>query len=205
MNGPQGPPWGPQGPPRPPQGGVTLVAMGMILALVFCLNQFVFHWVQVESPLPGPDESAADPPPAVAPPIAGPPKPVPDGVPEIVDPGVATTICNVARELGANPKVLLSAYEAALVESTVRNLDYGDRDSLGVFQQRPSQGWGTPAQIMDPVYASRMYISRAIVADRQNPGLSPGILAQTVQRSGFPYRYDQREGEAKVLVAHYCV
>jgi hypothetical protein len=121
-----------------------------------------------------------------------------------VDPGVAQTICSVARALGANDKVLLSAYEAALVESTVRNLNYGDRDSLGVFQQRPSQGWGTPEQIMNVDYASRQYISRAIASDRANPNQSAGGLAQSVQRSGFPDRYDQREGQARALVAQYC-
>jgi cell division protein FtsB len=120
------------------------------------------------------------------------------------DPAVARAICQVARELGANDKVLLSAYEAAIVESGVHNLNYGDRDSLGVFQQRPSQGWGTPQQILNPVYASQQYISRAIRSDRQNPGLTPGRLAQTVQRSAFPERYDQREGQARALIAQYC-
>lgn len=121
-----------------------------------------------------------------------------------VDPAVARTICQVANQLGANPKVLLSAYEAAIVESGVRNLNYGDRDSLGVFQQRPSQGWGTPAQIMNPEYAAHQYISRAIASDRRHPGLSPGQLAQSVQRSAFPDRYDQRQGQAMALIREYC-
>lgn len=121
-----------------------------------------------------------------------------------VDPAVARTICQVAHQLGANAKVLLSAYEAAIVESGVRNLNYGDRDSLGVFQQRPSQGWGTPAQIMNPSYAAHQYISRAIASDRRNRGLSPGQLAQSVQRSAFPERYDQRQGQALALIRQYC-
>jgi hypothetical protein len=120
------------------------------------------------------------------------------------DPEVARTICRVADDLGANDKVLLSAFEAALVESNMRNLDHGDRDSLGVFQQRPSQGWGTPEQVMNPDYAARQYISRAIRSDQDNPDLSPGLLAQSVQRSAFPERYDRREGDARVLIGEYC-
>jgi cell division protein FtsB len=120
------------------------------------------------------------------------------------DPQVARAICEVAHQLGANDKVIVSAYEAAIVESGVHNLNYGDRDSLGVFQQRPSQGWGTPQQILNPSYAAEQYISRAIRADRQNPGLSPGHLAQSVQRSAFPDRYDQRYGQAQALKQQYC-
>jgi hypothetical protein len=120
------------------------------------------------------------------------------------DPAVARTICQVARQLGANDKVLLSAFEAAIVESGVHNLNYGDRDSLGVFQQRPSQGWGTPQQILNPAYAAEQYISRAIRSDRQNPGLTPGRLAQSVQRSAFPDRYDQRQSQASALIQQYC-
>jgi hypothetical protein len=120
------------------------------------------------------------------------------------DPTVARTICRVARELRANDKVILSAYEAAIVESGVRNLPYGDRDSLGVFQQRPSQGWGTPKQILDPAYAARQYISRAIRSDSRNPDLTPGHLAQSVQNSAYPDRYDRREGQARGLIAQYC-
>ena len=77
------------------------------------------------------------------------------------DPDVARTICHVLDRYNAPPKVRLSAFEAAIVESGVHNLNYGDRDSLGVFQQRPSQGWGTPAQVMnvdsrgDPVHHAR--------------------------------------------------
>ena len=57
------------------------------------------------------------------------------------DPTAARAICSVARRLGASDKVLLAAYEAAIVESGVHSLPYGDRDSIGLFQQRDS--WGS--------------------------------------------------------------
>ena len=79
------------------------------------------------------------------------------------DPKAARAICTVARDLGASDKVLLAAYEAAIVESGVHSLPYGDRDSIGLFQQRDS--WGTYAQRMDPAWASRQFLVKAI---RQN-------------------------------------
>jgi hypothetical protein len=116
------------------------------------------------------------------------------------DPTAARAICSVARRLGASDKVLLAAYEAAIVESGVHSLPYGDLDSIGMFQQRDS--WGTFAQRMDPVWASEQFISRAI---RQNePWMSAGQLAQDVQVSAFPDRYDQRRGQALSLIATYC-
>jgi hypothetical protein len=116
------------------------------------------------------------------------------------DPKAARAICSVARRLGASDKVLLAAYEAAIVESGVHSLPYGDLDSIGLFQQRDS--WGTFAQRMDPEWASEQFISRAI---RQNePWMSAGQLAQDVQVSAFPDRYDQRRGQALALIATYC-
>jgi hypothetical protein len=116
------------------------------------------------------------------------------------DPEAARAICSVARALGASPKVLLAAYEAAIVESGVHSLPFGDRDSIGLFQQRDS--WGSYAQRMDPVWASRQFISRAI---RQNePWMTAGQLAQDVQVSAYPERYDQRRAQAMSLIATYC-
>lgn len=117
------------------------------------------------------------------------------------DPNVARTICRVLDRYNASPKVRLAAFEAAIVESGVHNLNYGDRDSLGVFQQRPSQGWGTPAQILNVDYAATQFITRAI---RGNQSLSAGQLAQSVQRSAFPERYDQVAMQAYALLERYC-
>ena len=103
-----------------------------------------------------------------------------------------------ARSMGATNKQLLALISAGVVESGMRNLNYGDRDSLGFLQQRPSQGWGTPAQIMDVAYATRQFISRAKRADRGNQ--TPGQLAQAVQRSAKPGLYDQRLGDAYAII-----
>jgi hypothetical protein len=117
------------------------------------------------------------------------------------DPQVAGAICHVLDRLSAPPKVQLAAFEAAIVESGVHNLPYGDRDSLGAFQQRPSAGWGTPAQILDPEYAATQFISRAIRADG---GQSAGQLAQDVQISAFPDRYDGVAVQAASLLQRFC-
>jgi hypothetical protein len=68
--------------------------------------------------------------------------------------GNARTIAQVGYERGLPERAVVIALATAMQESRLRNLDYGDRDSLGLFQQRPSQGWGTPAQVQDPVYAA---------------------------------------------------
>ncbi|MBS6332260.1 hypothetical protein KJZ13_06400 [Cutibacterium avidum] len=86
---------------------------------------------------------------------------------------------------------------AAMQESSLRNLNYGDRDSVGLFQQRPSTGWGSVEQIMDPVFAAQSFYG--INSFGSNPGviqqpgwqtMNPGQLAQAVQRSAYPDRYD---------------
>ncbi|MFI7099627.1 hypothetical protein ACIBK8_09735 [Streptomyces sp. NPDC050161] len=114
---------------------------------------------------------------------------------------VAKTIYRVGRQLQVTDKVMLAAFETGIVESGMQNLDHGDQDSIGVFQQRPSQGWGTREQIMNPDYAAHKFFEQAIPNDRKDPGQSPGKLAQSVQRSAYPERYDANEGPAKQLLA----
>ncbi|MER6949580.1 VCBS repeat-containing protein [Nonomuraea sp. NPDC000554] len=121
-------------------------------------------------------------------------------VPPSHDPWVTLTVYRVGRNHNVNDKVMLAAFEAGWVESHMNNVACGDKDSLGVFQQRPSMGWGTPEQILDPAYAATQFFVRAITSDRQNPGFTAGQLAQSVQRSGFPYRYDQEEARARTLL-----
>ena len=93
------------------------------------------------------------------------------------------------------------AVATAMQESSLVNLDHGDRDSLGLFQQRPSQGWGTPAQIMDPVYASGQFYAHLLAV----PGwqdLALTVAAQDVQNSGYPGAYAKWQAAAADLVAH---
>ena len=94
--------------------------------------------------------------------------------------------------------VIHSALMAAMQESSLINLNYGDADSLGLFQQRPSMGWGSPEQIMDPVFATQSFYG--INSWGSNPGaiqqdgwqtMDPGVLAQKVQISAYPDRYAQ--------------
>src|SRR5680860_816454 len=66
----------------------------------------------------------------------------------------ARVIVSVGQQRGVPTRGLVVALMAAMQESTLRNLPYGDRDSLGLFQQRPSSGWGTAMQVMEPPYAA---------------------------------------------------
>src|SRR5882672_9771624 len=100
----------------------------------------------------------------------------------------STTIAAVGKRLGLPDHAVTVALAAALQESQLRNLRYGDRDSLGLFQQRPSQGWGTPAQLLDPQYSAAAFFK----ALAQVPGWearSVTSAAQAVQRSGAPGAY----------------
>lgn len=84
----------------------------------------------------------------------------------------------------------------ALQESWMRNIDFGDRDSLGMFQQRPSQGWGTPEQVMDPVYAVNIFFDHLVRVDNYTE-MPVTEAAQAVQRSAFPDAYAKHEPLAR--------
>ena len=104
----------------------------------------------------------------------------------------AALISGLAIQRGMPARAASIALATALQESKLRNIDYGDLDSVGLFQQRPSQDWGTVAQIMDPVYsANAFYDVLAQVPDYVN--LPINDAAQIVQRSGFPHAYAQHE------------
>jgi hypothetical protein len=125
-------------------------------------------------------------------------------IPPDADPGVVATIYAVSRDRGVSDRVMLAVFETAWVESHVNNLPCGDSDSLGVFQQRPSQHWGTPAQVTDPVYATNAFLDRAIRLDRSSgPEVSAGTIAWTVQNPAESRRwwYDASEGMARALIA----
>lgn len=109
---------------------------------------------------------------------------------------IMSTILRVAREMGADPQVMLAAFETGWVESGMRNLHHGDRDSQGVFQQRPSQGWGTIDQVTNVEYAARSFIKRAMGSKFNRGRGTAGQMAQDVQRSGFPKRYDENRSKA---------
>jgi hypothetical protein len=112
----------------------------------------------------------------------------------------AATITAVAARRRLPDRAATIALATALQESKLRNLPSGDRDSVGLFQQRPSQGWGTPEQLQSPRYAaSRFYDHLVRVRGWQTMRLTDA--AQAVQRSGHPELYQQWESHATTMTA----
>ncbi|MFD0405454.1 hypothetical protein [Kitasatospora sp. NPDC127116] len=112
----------------------------------------------------------------------------------------AATIAAVARSRGLPDRATTISLATAMQESKLRNLAGGDRDSIGLFQQRPSMGWGTPAQISDPVYATNKFLDGLVKV----PGYTRMPLtdaAQTVQKSGYPQAYAKHETKATLLTS----
>ncbi|TDW31479.1 lytic transglycosylase [Cryobacterium psychrophilum] len=119
----------------------------------------------------------------------------------------AATIVAVGRSIGVSDYGLVIALAAAAQESGLRNIDYGDRDSLGLFQQRPSVGWGSPEQTMNPKRATLAFFGGST---NPNSGVTRGLLeiagwesmtvtqaAQAVQISAFPEHYGKWETSAR--------
>lgn len=112
----------------------------------------------------------------------------------------ATTIYQVSQQRGLPQYAAVIAVATAMQESSLHNIDYGDRDSLGLFQQRPSQDWGTPAEIMDPTYAStKFYEALVKVPNWQTIPLTEA--AQDVQESAYPDAYAKWTTDAEYLVS----
>lgn len=109
----------------------------------------------------------------------------------------AAIIYRVGRSMGLGIRDIQIGIITAIVESGLRNVPYGDRDSLGLFQQRPSQGWGTAAQVQDPVYAARKFFSALKGLGSRRLSMGMGEAAQAVQRSAFPDRYAEHIGQAR--------
>ncbi|WP_261808305.1 hypothetical protein [Nonomuraea sp. C10] len=115
---------------------------------------------------------------------------------------IAATIAAVAARRKLPERAVVIAYATALQESKLYNLDYGDRDSVGVFQQRESQGWGTKKQIMDPVYATERFFA-ALVKVKGYRKMPVAEAAQEVQRSAAGYAYGPHQEEAEILAAAF--
>jgi len=118
----------------------------------------------------------------------------------------ASIIVQVGRDLGIPDYGIVIALATAMQESSLRNIDWGDRDSVGLYQQRPSSGWGSVEQIMDPVFATKAFFGGP---SNPNPGRTRGLLdysgwesmaltvaAQKVQRSAYPEAYAKWEASA---------
>ena len=110
----------------------------------------------------------------------------------------AAVIVAASYKAGLPEQAAIIALTTAWQESGLRNLDYGDRDSLGLFQQRPSFGWGTEAEIMDPWYSSARFYEELVKFDGWESA-DINDMAQQVQRSGFPEAYRKHEAKAVAL------
>lgn len=112
----------------------------------------------------------------------------------------AAIILSVGKGLGAGRRELLSGLMTAMQESRLINVNYGADDSLGLFQQRPSMGWGTPKQVMNPLYSSKQYFNHLLDVQNRNE-MSLGEMAQAVQRSAYPGAYTQWADEARAILS----
>lgn len=125
--------------------------------------------------------------------------------------GNARTIISVGRSLGVSDYGIVIALSAAAQESSLYNLNRGDRDSVGLFQQRPSMGWGSRAKLLDTAHATRLFFGGA---HNPNAGKTSGLLdvsgwsrmtvtqaAQAVQISAYPTAYAKWERSARLWLA----
>jgi hypothetical protein len=112
----------------------------------------------------------------------------------------ASVIAAVAARRGLPARAVSIALTTAYQESDLQNLDYGDSDSLGLFQQRPSMGWGKPRQVMNPVYATNAFYN-ALVKIPNYQTMDITHAAQEVQRSAYPSAYSAHERDGRALAS----
>ena len=112
----------------------------------------------------------------------------------------ASLITAIAMQRGMPARAASIALATAFQESKLYNLDYGDRDSVGLFQQRPSQGWGTVAQLTDPEFATNAFYD-ALTGIDGYPEMEITVAAQEVQRSAYPDAYADHEEDARALAS----
>lgn len=112
----------------------------------------------------------------------------------------AAAITAIAVQRDLPPRAATIAIATAMQESKVRNVKFGDRDSLGLFQQRPSQGWGTAEQILNPEYSTNKFFDALVKVDGY-ADMDIAQAAQAVQRSAAGEAYAQHESQARVTAS----
>lgn len=112
----------------------------------------------------------------------------------------AALITAISVQRGLPARAATIALATAYQESKLYNVESGDRDSLGLFQQRPSQGWGTPEQVLNPYYATNAFYDALVEVDGYET-MRVTEAAQEVQRSGYPEAYAAHEGDARILAS----
>ncbi|HEY0716281.1 MAG TPA: hypothetical protein VGD68_01590 [Streptosporangiaceae bacterium] len=115
---------------------------------------------------------------------------------------IAATIAGVAARQQLPARAVTVAYATAMQESKLHNLDYGDRDSIGIFQQRPSQGWGTTAELQDPVYATSAFF-HALTRIPDWATIPVDQAAQDVQHSADGSAYSQYDLMATAMTSAF--
>lgn len=113
----------------------------------------------------------------------------------------AALIISVGKDRKLPPRAWQVALQAGKVESNLHNLPYGDRDSLGIFQMRPSQDWGSRDQILNPEFAINKFYD-VLLGIQGWEQLRPGDASQAVERSAFPDRYNSWEALAFYLITN---
>ena len=170
---------------RPVRAVVAVLATLAALAVLVTVGVFVLR--EFFGPLPGEDACTAE---------VGDTRVTLD----LEQAQYAATIAAVSVQRGLPARAASIALATAYQESKILNVDYGDRDSLGLFQQRPSQGWGEPAQILDPYYSSnRFYEALSQVEGYENMPIDEA--AQLVQRSADGSAYAPHEDNARALAS----
>jgi hypothetical protein len=168
----------------------TLGCLAVALAIVIAASVGVFSWLRnrgLTEPVPGQQRCVA---------TANNRSTVMD----LDQAHFASIIAGVSVRRGLPPRAASIAIATAYQETGIRNLDYGDRDSVGLFQQRPSQGWGTRQQLLDPDYAAGRFYDALVKIDNWETA-DINDIAQQVQRSGHPEAYRDHEADARVLAS----
>lgn len=112
----------------------------------------------------------------------------------------AALITAISVQRGLPARAATIALATAYQESKLYNVESGDRDSLGLFQQRPSQGWGTAEQVLNPYYAANAFYDALVEIDGYET-MRVTEAAQEVQRSGYPEAYAAHESDARILAS----
>src|SRR4029453_9794860 len=112
----------------------------------------------------------------------------------------ASIVVGMSVKRGLPPRAASIAMATAYQETGIRNLDYGDLDSVGLFQQRPSQGWGSRKQLLDPYYATDKFYDALVEIDGWEKA-DITTVAQKIQNSSYPDAYRDHEADARMLAS----
>src|SRR4051794_33166599 len=178
---------------RPPYGrrrAMVLGALAVVVVLAVGAAVGVRGWLRsggVVPPLPGEERCVAT--------VGG-----RSVVLDLDQAHFASIIVGLSVRRGLAPRAASIAMATVYQETGIRNLDYGDRDSVGLFQQRPSQGWGSEKQLMDPYYSTGKFYDALVRIDNWRTD-DINDVAQKVQRSGHPEAYRDHVADARVLAS----